>query len=178
MPPGKRGREPPEASVEHYPAKKKTRVLDPPVQTNQKPRTRFQAREHPENVESLSEIPNQGGKPRVHSTLHPPHYLDPSQADPNDAGSSISEVSTCYSQEVENYDVEPGVEARAVPQARDMEYWGDAGQIPSFIRSQSGIEGNWVGIKPLGYGAMGMAGLWELRGDDGQTVKVRFCICF
>ena len=181
MPPGKRGREPPEASFKHHPAQKKARILDPPVQTNQKPRTRFQARQHPENVEPLSEVPNQGGKPRprprVHLKPNPPHSPDPSQADPNDPGSSISEVSTCYSQEVENYDVGPGVEAVGVPLARDIEYWGRAGVVPEFIRSQSGIEGNWVGIRPLGWGAMGTAGLWELRGDDGQLVEVRFRTC-
>ena len=177
MAPGKRAREPPEASVKHNPRQKKARVLDPPVQTNQRPRTRLQARQHPENVEPLFELPNQGGKtrpkPRVHLTLNPSHPPDPNQADPNDPGSSASEVSTCYSQEVENYDVGPGVEAEAVPTARDLEYWGRAGQVPRFIRSQSGIGGNWVGIKPLGAGGMGVAGLWELRGDDGQMVEVK-----
>ena len=179
MAPGKRGREPPEASGEHHPAQKKARVVDPSVQTNQKPRTRLQARQHPENVEPLLESPEQGGeprpRPRVHLTLNPPHPPDPSQADPDDQGSSPSEVSTCYSREVENYDVGPGVEAQAVPNARDLEYWGWFGEkIPRFIRSQSGIEGNWVGIRPLGLGGMGVAGLWELRGDDGQMVEVKF----
>ena len=178
MAPGKRGREPSEASVEHHRAQKKARVPNPPVQTNQNPRTRFQARQHPENVEPLLELPNQGGKPRpkprVHLTLNPPHPPDPNQADSNDPGSSASEVSTCYSQEVENYDVGPGVEAQGVPNARDMEYWGRAEQIPRFIRSQSGIEGNWVGVKPLGVGGMGVTGLWERRGDDGQMVEVLF----
>ena len=178
MAPGKRGREPPEASVTHHPAQKKARFLDPAVQTRQKPRTRLQARQHRENVETPVESPNQGGeprpKPRVHLTLNSPHPLDPSQADLNDPGSSKSEASTCYSQEIENYDVGPGVEAQAVPNARDLKYWGRAGQAPQFIRSQSGIEGNWVGIKPLGSGGMGVAGLWELRGDDGQMVEVKF----
>ena len=179
MAPGKRGREPPEASDKHYPAQKKARVLDPPVQTSQKPRTRLQARQYPENVEPLMELPNQGGKPRprprprVHLTLNPAHPPDPSQADPNDPGSSPSEVSTCYSQKVQNYDVGSGVEAQGVPTTRDLEYWGRTGQIPHFIRSQAGIEGNWVGIKPLGLGGMGVAGLWELRGDDGQMVEVK-----
>ena len=177
MAPGKRGREPPEASDKRYSAQKKARVPDPLVQTNQKPRTRLQAKQHPEKFEPLLELPNKGGKPRprprVHLTLNPPHPPDPSQAHPNDPGSGTSEVSTCYSQEVENYDVGPGVESQAVPNARDMEYWGWAGQIPHFIRSQSGIEGNWVGIKPLGLGGMAVAGLWELRGDDGQMVEVK-----
>ena len=186
MAPGKRGREPPEAFVTHHPAQKKARFLDPAVQTSQKPRTRLQARQHRENVEPPVESPNQGGeprreprrkprrKPRVHLTLNSPHPPDPSQVDPNEPRSSKSEVSTCYSQDVENYDVGPGVEAQGVPNARDLEYWGWSRRIPQFIRSQSGIEGNWVGIKPLGLGGGGIAGLWELRGDDGQMVEVKF----
>lgn len=43
-----------------------------------------------------------------------------------------------------------------------------------FIRSAAGgcLNGNWVGVLPLGSGAFGRAGLWEKRNQDGKVVDV------
>ena len=85
---------------------------------------------------------------------------------------SDSETSTCYSKDATAYDVRPDDEADAVPPAEDIEY-SDSVKTKNFIRSRSGLDGNWVGVRPLGKGGNGIAGLWELRDDEGQTVKVR-----
>ena len=90
----------------------------------------------------------------------------PSQQPQFDHEWSDSETSTCYSKDVAAYDVRQDDEVDEIPRAEDNEYWG------SFIRSRSGLDGNWVGVRPLGEGGNGIAGLWELRDDDGQTVKV------
>lgn len=112
-------------------------------------------------------------RPRL--ILRPPRLPDqpgPSQAGPTEPGSSHSETSTCYSQDVSNYDVEPSVNPIALVGDEDLAKWGSVPAV-EFIRSTSGLEGNWIGIRPLGKGGNGIAGLWELRDDNGQTTKVR-----
>ena len=117
---------------------------------------------------------DQGVKARPKLILRPPRLPDPPgpcQAGPTDPGSSHSETSTCYSQAVCKYDVEPSVDALGEVEDEDLKKWEpDAAE---FIRSTSGLEENWVGIRPLGKGGNGIAGLWELRDDNGQTMKVR-----
>ena len=138
-------------------------------------RLRSRPKPNPPNVQLPSEQSKQRGKPR-RLRLIPPRLQNqtgPSGAESTDPGSSHSETSTCYSQDVTNYDVDRGVEAAGTPQAGDIEYWGKQKGAAEFIRSQSGLETSWVGIRPLGKGGCGIAGLWELRGDDGQVINVR-----
>lgn len=56
----------------------------------------------------------------------------------------------------------------------DLAIWGDG---PSeFIRSEAGISEPpfvWVGKRPLGKGAFGVAGLWEKIDPEGNVVDVR-----
>ena len=96
----------------------------------------------------------------------------PSQQPQLDHEWSDSETSTCYSKEAAYYDVRRDDEAEGIPHAEDIEYWKSE-EAAKFIRSRSGLDGNWVGVRPLGKGGNGIAGLWELRDDDGRTVKVR-----
>ena len=100
----------------------------------------------------------------------PPTLPDPSPADP---GSSASEASTCYAQAAANYNIDPGFELHGTPQTGDYELWGSVEGAAEFIRSRSGLEEDWVGVRPLGKGGYGITGLWELRGDNGETLKVR-----
>ena len=101
----------------------------------------------------------------------PPNQPGPSQSEPAVPESSHSETSTCFSRSVENYDIEPGVEAFGSPEKTDTQIWSR--QEAQFIRSKSGLEENWIGIRPLGKGGYGVAGLWEMRGNDGELVKVK-----
>lgn len=96
----------------------------------------------------------------------------PSQAAHTVPESSTSETSTCYSQPVANYDVGPGVEPVGDPDAED-ERWQSVVGADEFIHSKSGLEDSWIGVRPLGKGGNGMAGLWESRDDAGRLVKVR-----
>lgn len=102
-----------------------------------------------------------------------PDLPDPSQSEPSDPGSGRSEASTCYSQDVSNYDVESGVDPIGRIDGVDLMKWGEVVGAAEFIRSTSGLEGNWVGIRPLGKGGNGIAGLWEFRDENGQPTKVR-----
>ncbi|KAL9600911.1 MAG: hypothetical protein Q9219_002846 [cf. Caloplaca sp. 3 TL-2023] len=46
-------------------------------------------------------------------------------------------------------------------------------EFVGFMRSKHGYEEGWVGRKPLGKGAMGVAGMWEKRDADGNVIDVR-----
>ena len=101
----------------------------------------------------------------------PPPIQLPSQQPQLDNEWSDSETSTYYSKDAATYDVRRDAEIDGIPHAEDIELWGlDAAK---FIRSHSGRDENWVGVRPLGQGANGIAGLWELRGHDGEIVEVR-----
>lgn len=109
-------------------------------------------------------------------TIDPPQLSDlpgPSQSGPTDPASGRSEASTCYSQRVSKYDVEPSVEPIGRVEEEDLQKWGKVDGAAEFIRSTSGLEGNWVGIRPLGKGGNGIAGLWEFLDENGQLTKVR-----
>ena len=136
-----------------------------------------QSRPSPPNVQLPSEQPREGGEGHENLTSNPPRLQDvpvPSQARPFDLESSDSETSTRYSQESGTYDVGQDIRAVGTPQTGEIENWGQPQTL--FIRSSSGLEENWVGVRPLGEGGNGMAGLWELRGQDGQVIKVRICV--
>ncbi len=47
-------------------------------------------------------------------------------------------------------------------------------EAASFIQSKAGggLEGQWIGVRPLGQGSYGIAGLWEKRNNDGEVVDV------
>lgn len=106
----------------------------------------------------------------------PPPIQLSSQQPQLDPEWSDSETSTCYSRDAAAYDVRRDEEIDVIPHAKDIEYWRSE-KAAKFIGSRSGLDGNWVGVRPLGEGGNGIAGLWELRDDDGQTVKVRIRAC-
>ena len=151
-----------------------------PKQTNKHPR--LQEKNHSSNPESTrnlwkgNEEKQDMPEPSSHATLqsrlpeHPPIRLPSQQSQLNHEWSD-SETSTCYSKDAATYDVGEDDKADETPHAEDVEYWGR--KAAKFIRSSSGLDGNWVGVRPLGKGGNGVAGLWELRDDDGQMVKVR-----
>ena len=156
---GKRSREPDEA----------------PQQIDKHPRLQNQKRtSNPEPPRNLRPEPSSRAASQAQLTQVPPNQL-PSQQPQLDHEWSDSETSTCYSQSPAAYDVRLDGEADEIPHAEDTEYWSSA-EATKFIRSRSGLDGNWVGVRPLGEGGNGIAGLWELRDDDGQTVKVRIRI--
>lgn len=118
---------------------------------------------------------NQEVRARPRLILRPPRLPDqpgPGQAGPNDPGSSHSETSTCYSQDVSHYDVDQSVSAFGWAEVEDISKWKKG--AAEFIRSTSGLDGNWVGIRPLGKEGNGIAGLWEWQDENGQTTKVKF----
>ena len=42
-----------------------------------------------------------------------------------------------------------------------------------FIKSTAGLgNAKWIGVRPLGYGGFGTAGLWELRDENNAVTKV------
>ena len=59
------------------------------------------------------------------------------------------------------------IEGEATRQEVDM--W--TAEMADFIRSESGLSGQWVGKRPLGKGTFGMAGLWEKNDGDGGPTK-------
>ncbi len=61
------------------------------------------------------------------------------------------------------------------PTKEDVELW-DADQA-SFIRSDCGLKGQWVGKRPLGKGAFGRAGLWVKVNDNGRIIDVYAFVC-
>ena len=61
------------------------------------------------------------------------------------------------------------------PDYRDQEAWEPL--LAGYIRSgaediHGGIGSRWRGIKPLGKGGQGMAGLWERRDIQGRVAEV------
>ena len=127
---------------------------------------------HSPSVQPPPEQPEQRPRRLKLNPPKPQSSPDPRPAQPTTPGSSASETSTCYSQAVGKYDVARGVEAVGTPTVEDYEYWGRTDGAAEFIRSRSGLEENWIGVRPVGKGSYGIAGLWELRGDDGDVVKV------
>ena len=102
----------------------------------------------------------------------PQQQPGPSHAVNPDPESSDDETSTCYSKDVATYDVEPGVRATGRPDVEEFECCLKVDGAVEFMSSKSGLEGNWVGVWPLGKGGNGIAGLWELRDHDGRPAKV------
>lgn len=171
--PGPSSHRAPQAELDHSPPSQ-----PPPQQPEQGGRLRQRRRLNTPNVQLQSQQPEQEHKQRVRLILNPPKapaLPGPSQVEPNDPGLSDSDASTCYSQDAAAYDVGRGVEAVGTPQAKDIEYWGSIKGAAEFIRSRSGLKRDWIGVRPLGKGGNGIAGLWELRGDDGQVIKVSIC---
>ena len=151
-----------------------------PEQTDKHPRLQKQKNnsnsEPPRNLQKGNEEKPGRPEPSSHAASQaqlpqPPPIQLPSQQPQLDYEWSDSETSTCYSKDVAAYDARRDDEADVIPYAKDIEYWGSV-EFAKFIRSRSGLDGNWVGVRPLGEGGNGIAGLWELRDDDGQAVKV------
>lgn len=72
---------------------------------------------------------------------------------------------------IEAYDVTRHQKAAATANASDYGRWDTA--PAEFIRSSSGLGSGWVGKRPLGSGAFGVAGLWEKRDNNGSVIEVR-----
>lgn len=150
------------------------KTLTPPEQPKPRARPAPPVRQNPPKAQPPQEQPKHGDKPRQRLILKPPKLPEPPSPGLSDTGSSDSETSTCYSQPVDTYDVEPEVEAVGTLHDGDDERWGSKEGVAQFIRSQSGLDTtDWLGVRPLGKGGCGMAGLWEKRGGDGRKIKVR-----
>lgn len=76
-----------------------------------------------------------------------------------------------YSGPPELFDVSPGLRD-AVPLADDeIYYWED--EHAAFIKSAAGLDClHWIGIRPLGSGGYGTAGLWERQDENNALVEV------
>ena len=114
---------------------------------------------HSSSVRLPPKKPGQGARPRPRLRLNPPrpqNQPDLSQAVPTEPGSSRSETSTCYSQKAANYDAEPDADPVGNPKTEDLNSWGSVDGAAEFISSESGLKGNWVGVRPLGKGGNGM----------------------
>ena len=163
-------------------AKKRSREPDEALQQTEK-HPRLQERENKSNSEPPQNrrkgheekpgrpVPSSHAASQAQLPQPPPIQL-PSQRPQLDPEWSDSETSTCYSKDATAYDVRRDEEPDVDPPAEDIEYWRSE-KAAKFIGSRSGLDGNWVGVRPLGEGGNGIAGLWELRDHDGQTVKVR-----
>lgn len=128
----------------------------------------------PPPAQLAPEQPKQGTRPHPVLKLNPPKKKLPDPAGPSGPTSSPSETSTCYSQKAARYDVDPAVSATGDPETPDLERWGAVSGAPEFIRSAAGlVDGGWIGVRPLGKGGNGIAGLWEMRDGDGGVIKVR-----
>ena len=74
----------------------------------------------------------------------------------------------------ENYDARLDESVIGVPTPDDLVLWTKP--AAQFIRSSAGITEApfvWVGKRPLGEGAFGLAGLWEKIDQEGNVVDVR-----
>ena len=68
------------------------------------------------------------------------------------------------------YDVEGNEIIVGSYSKEQLDAWGHVGA--SFIRSPAGRPGQWIGVRPLGQGNYGIAGLWQKVDADGRAVKV------
>ncbi len=183
---GKRVRQPEEApgpSNKHQRRQQKPQIANPTTRQNPQDNNKEepalpgpsyqtpQAGPHPSPSNPVPpEQPKLQSRPHPQLKLnHPISQTDPSQAEP---GSSTSETSTCYSQSPSNYDVEDLFAYTENLEAEDYKLWGHVEGAVEFIRTSSGLEEDWVAVRPLGKGGNGIAGLWELRGDNGELVNV------
>ncbi len=188
---GKRVRQPEEApgpSNKHQRRQQKPQIADPSTQQNPqdnneeepaRPGPSYQTSQAGPHPSPPNPVPPQ--QPKLQSKPHPQLKLNPltSQTDPSQAepGSSTSETSTCYSQNPSDYDVDDGFLYTEISEAKDYELWGHVEGAVEFIRSSSGLEEDWVAVRPLGKGGNGIAGLWELRGDNGELLNVSIRTC-
>lgn len=79
----------------------------------------------------------------------------------------------------EAWDVPEGTRTRGLASLYDESHdyirkWG--WRMVEFVRSDHGYEDGWIGVKPLGKGSFGRAGLWEKRDEHGKVVDVRLSV--
>ena len=76
-----------------------------------------------------------------------------------------------YSGPPEQFDVTPGLQD-AVPLADgESSFW--VAEHAAFIKSAAGLDNaDWIGVRPLGSGSFGIAGLWELRDENNAVIEV------
>ena len=76
-----------------------------------------------------------------------------------------------YSLPTHWFDSEPEL-PHAVPLADgESTFWRT--EHAAFIKSAAGLgNAKWIGVRPLGSGGFGTAGLWELRDEDNAVTKV------
>ena len=101
-------------------------------------------------------------------TPHSPRRREPDSKTPSEPYN----IDEGYdSDSVEAYDVPRDQKAAATAKVSDYEKWGSASA--EFIRSFAGLDGGWIGKRPLGAGGFGMAGLWERYDRDGTVIEVK-----
>ncbi|CAF9919092.1 G2-specific serine/threonine protein kinase [Imshaugia aleurites] len=99
-------------------------------------------------------------------TPHSPRRREPDSKTPSEPYN----IDEGYdSDPVEAYDVTRDQKAAATAKVSDYEKWGSASA--KFIRSFAGLDGGWIGKRPLGAGGFGMAGLWERYDSDGTVIE-------
>lgn len=76
-----------------------------------------------------------------------------------------------YSGPPDLFDVSPGLQDAIPPADDDMYFWKD--EHMAFIKSSAGLNRlHWIGIRPLGSGGFGTAGLWERRDENNVLIEV------
>ena len=93
------------------------------------------------------------------------------QGRPESMGTAPSPNSFPYSGPPEQFDVTTGLRD-AIPLADgETSLW--AADHAAFIKSAAGLDkANWIGVRPLGSGTFGIAGLWELRDENNVVIEV------
>ena len=113
--------------------------------------------------------------------LRPHHQLDAISAQarpfssikhrPTKTFTPFSPNSAPYSGPPELFDVPPGLPDVIPPAEGELSPW-EAGHA-AFIRSAAGLsESHWIGMRPLGSGGFGTAGLWERRNENNAVIEV------
>lgn len=76
-----------------------------------------------------------------------------------------------YSGPPELFDVSPGLRDAFPPADNEVHPWED--KHAAFIKSAAGLDQlHWIGVRPLGFGGYGAAGLWERRDENNVLIEV------
>ena len=90
---------------------------------------------------------------------------------PEESPTLFSPNSFPYSGPPELFDVSPSLSDAIHPADGEMSLW-KAGHA-AFIKSAAGhSDSHWIGVRPLGSGGFGTAGLWERRDENNVVIEV------